>query len=39
MSFDGITLKSIVTEMQSLIGAKVNKVIQPNSNEILLNIY
>lgn len=40
MSFDGIITKSIVTELNCvLIGAKVNKVFEPNRNEILINLY
>ena len=40
MSFDGILTKSIITELNSvLIGAKVNKIFEPNKNEILLSLY
>lgn len=40
MAFDGIVLKQVVQELgSSLIGGKVNKVYQPNKNEILFGIY
>ncbi|MBR2735573.1 MAG: NFACT family protein, partial [Clostridia bacterium] len=40
MAFDGIVTKAIVTELENnLIGAKVNKVLEPNKNEIILNLY
>lgn len=40
MAFDGIVLKQVVCELQTcLIGGKVNKVYEPNGNEILLSIY
>ena len=40
MSFDGIVTKSIISELNStIIGSKVNKVFQPNKNEILLSLY
>lgn len=40
MAFDGIILNSIVNELkQTIIGAKVNKVYQPNKNNILLDLY
>ena len=40
MAFDGITTKSVITELQdNLIGGKINKIFQPTKNEILLNIY
>ena len=40
MAFDGIVTKSIVTELEKfLINGKINKIFQPNKNEILLGIY
>ncbi len=40
MAFDGIVLKSVVSELNTcLINGKINKVHMPNSNEILLGIY
>ena len=40
MAFDGIVVKSIVSDFQNkLIGARVNKVLQPSKFEIILNLY
>ncbi len=40
MAFDGIVTKSIVSELNNnLIGAKVNKVFEPNKNEVILSLY
>lgn len=40
MAFDGIIAKQVVKELQScLIGGKINKVMQPNKNELYLVIY
>ena len=40
MAFDGITLKSVIFELNScIIGGKVNKIFQPNKNEIIIEIY
>lgn len=40
MAFDGIVLKKVVSELQNcLIGAKINKVYEPNNNEIILGLY
>ena len=40
MAFDGITAKSIVSELnQFIIGGKINKIFEPNKNEIILGIY
>lgn len=40
MSFDGITLKSIIGELNnSILGGKINKVFEPSKNEIILGIY
>ena len=40
MAFDGFITKSIISELKNIvIDAKVNKVLQPNKNEIILNLY
>ena len=40
MAFDGIVLKQVTSELEScLIGGKINKVYEPNINEIILGIY
>ena len=40
MAFDGIVLKQVTSELEScLIGGKINKVYEPNNNEIILGIY
>ena len=40
MAFDGIVTKRIVLELNNLIiGAKINKIYEPNRNEIILDIY
>ena len=40
MAFDGIVTKGVITELnKTLIGAKVNKVLQPTKNEIILDLY
>ena len=40
MAFDGILTHSIVNELKSfLIGGKINKIYEPNKNEIIFDIY
>lgn len=40
MAFDGIVLKQVIKELEScLLGGKINKIYQPNKNEILFGIY
>ena len=40
MAFDGIVVKSVVSDFHNkLIGARVNKVLQPSKFEIILNLY
>ena len=40
MSFDGIVANGIVSELKrSILGGKINKVYEPNKNEVLLGIY
>ena len=40
MAFDGFITKAIITELnKEIIGAKVNKINEPNKNEIYINLY
>lgn len=40
MAFDGFTLNAVVAELKTnLIGGKVQKIYEPNNNEILLSVY
>ena len=39
MAFDGITLHSIVDELQVLINGKVNQIYQPDKNNITISVY
>lgn len=40
MAFDGILAKAVVSELNScLLNGKINKIFEPNKNEILLGIY
>ena len=39
MAFDGITLKAISSELQNLKFARLDKIYEPNKNEILLGFY
>lgn len=40
MALDGLVLKATIAELQnSLIGAKINKILQPNKSEIIFNVY
>ena len=39
MAFDGIVTKAIVTELSELTGARIDKVFEPNKNEIILCLY
>lgn len=40
MAFDGIVTKSVVNELNcTLTNGKINKIFQPNKNEVLLGIY
>ena len=39
MAFDGIVTYGITKELQyHIIGGKIDKIFQPNSNEILLGV-
>lgn len=40
MTFDGIVTKAVVSELNTcLINGKINKIFEPNKNEILLGVY
>ncbi len=40
MAFDGFITKSIIAELnKTILGAKVNKVYEPNKNEVVLSLY
>lgn len=39
MAFDGIVTKAIASELQQLSGARIDKIFQPNKNNILLGFY
>ncbi len=39
MSFDGITTKALVNEMQRLVGARINRVNQPENLDLVLTIH
>ena len=39
MAFDGIVTKAIASELQQLSGARIDKVFQPTSNNIVLGFY
>ena len=40
MAFDGIVTKLVVDELyNNIVGGKINKVFEPNKNEIILDIY
>ena len=39
MAFDGIVTKAIVTELQDLIGSKIDKIYEPDKNTIILSLY
>lgn len=38
MPFDGIVTKSIINELQEYINSKIEKIYQPNNEDIVLNI-
>ena len=35
MAFDGIVTKAIASELQQLSGARIDKIFQPNSNNVV----
>ena len=40
MAFDGIVTKAVVSELNTcLINGKINKIFEPNKNEIVIGIY
>lgn len=39
MAFDGIVIKAIASELQQLSGARIDKIFQPNSNNVVLGFY
>ncbi len=40
MAFDGFITKAVSTEVNNtIIGAKVNKILEPTKNEIILSLY
>ena len=39
MAFDGIVLKKIIDELQSLIDYKIDKIYQPDKNTLILGLY
>ncbi len=39
MAFDGIVTKVISSELQQLSGARIDKIFQPNSNNVILGCY
>ena len=39
MAFDGIVTKAITAELSMLCGARIDKIFQPNNNEIILGLY
>ena len=39
MAFDGLVTKSIVSELNNcLINGKINKIFEPNKNEVILGV-
>ena len=39
MAFDGIVTKAITSELQQLVGGRIDKVYEPNKNDIILGFY
>lgn len=39
MAFDGIVTKAICSELQQLVGARIDKIYEPNKNNIVLGFY
>ena len=39
MAFDGIVLNKVVNELQAIENGKVNRIYEPNKNELLFSIY
>ena len=39
MAFDGIVTKSIISELQNIVGSKIDKIYEPDRNTIILGLY
>src|SRR5574344_504812 len=39
MALDGIVIHSIITELQTLVGARVDRILEPENNTIILGVY
>ena len=39
MAFDGIVTKAICSELSSLTGARIDKIFEPNKNNIVIGMY
>lgn len=39
MAFDGIVTKAITSELQQVIGARIDKIYEPSKNDIILGFY
>lgn len=39
MAFDGIVIKKVIDELQSLVGYKIDKIYEPDKNTIILGLY
>ena len=39
MAFDGITTKAVASEISTLCGARIDKVFEPNKNDLILGMY
>lgn len=39
MAFDGIVTKTVCSELSYLSGARIDKIYQPNKNNIVIGMY
>lgn len=39
MAFDGIVTKAICSELSNLVGARIDKIFQPNKNNVVIGMY
>ena len=39
MAFDGIVTKAIASELKNLSGARIDKIFEPNKNNIIIGMY
>ena len=39
MAFDGIVTKAICSELEELVGARIDKIFEPDKNTILIGFY